>query len=1011
MTESKNNEVLVIGGGIAGGQAALLLAEKGHRVHVLESGPAVGGYFPLLEHQFPTNSCGVCFMNPKPQAFCPIYETQFHENIELLTNCRLADVTGEAGNFEVTYTAVPRHVDPAKCTLCGKCVDVCPVSTKREFGGGLEERKAIHLPFPQAIPRSYVIDRETCTRCGACVKVCEPGAITLDGEPEQRKLAVGAIMLGAGFLPFAGEQKGEFGMGRYPNVISGIQYEWMLSNWSKTGGVPWRPSDGKAPRRVAFLQCVGSRDVTCGHGYCSSVCCMYATKQAMISRDRRRDLAPTIFYMDMRTMGKGYERYLNAAKKEYAVRYVRCAVSTVRELKRTNNLLVEYGLDNGEMRSEEFDLVVLSVGLTPPPGLQELAQKLGVALNDDGFCAVSEFDAARSSVPGVFVAGTVREPQDIPETVTDACGAAAAIGALLDSVAPQAGARSAGRVEQKLLQDYVPRVGVFVCEHKGMLGARLDLAALTDGIRAIPRVRKVETLDVGALEAAVRTIGEAVSGSGLNRVVLAGYRGHELERALGKTELFGICGGLCEVVNIGEQCADVHTDNGKTVAEIAVELVRAGVCKARYSEPETRGTRAVEGRVLVVGGGVAGMAAALSLAEQGIPVTLVEKDARLGGNAVHASRTLKGSNVPPLLEGLRERAENNAGIEILTKTELKSMRGVWGDFQSVLAADGEDREFAHGAVIFATGGKEVQPDEYLYGQNDRVVTQRGFEKILHGVVQGPTVPAPDKLQNVVMIQCVGSREEQRPHCSRVCCGHAVKNALALKERNPAANIYVLYRDVRTYGYYEHAYREARAKGVVFVRYDVAAKPEVRRAGKGLCVAFNDPIVDDRIELDCDMLVLSVGIEPGEDTAELARVAGLKRNADGFFAEANPKAAPLDAVDRGKYFCGLCHSPQHIEEALIQGRAAAARAAALLWQGAVPLAENRARVNEARCVGCGACVAACRYGAPSLDPARNIATVDETLCTGCGVCAAACRSSAIDVSGFGNEQVLKQLEVM
>ena len=1012
MSENMNKDVLVIGGGIAGMQSALLLAEKGHRVHVLESAPAIGGFFPLLDRTFPTNSCGVCFMSPKPPAYCPIYESDFHENIELLTNCEFTGLEGSAGNFGVSYVRKPRFVDVEKCNLCDKCIGVCPVEVDNELGAGIEKRKAIYLPFAQAIPRSYVIDEKACTKCGECTKVCAPGAIDLDDKPREDKLSVGAIVLGFGFDPFPGEHKGEYGLGRYGNVVSSIQYERMLSFSGPTGGLPGRPSDNRRPRNVAFIQCVGSRDPSCGQGYCSSICCMYATKQAMVSKDRSPGLDAAIFYMDVRAMGKDYERYYERAKSECGVRYVRSAISTVRELQQSKRLLIEYALEDGGLTGEEFDMVVLSLGFTPPASAKEAARRLGVSLNEYDFCLTEEFKPTETSVPGIFVAGAFRGPRDIPETVVEASSAATDVALLLDNFEDRPAAAEAPPGEEAAKGkaaggDEALRIGVFICDSKKALAEGLDVDVIVEDVRQDEDIALVEKVDVTVLRRGVEVISSKAAENELNRIVMAGHRCMALGKVL-KDQYEPISSGACllSYANIGEQCANVHAGDPQAATAKARNLVRASVRRAKLAEPRKTDKKVVNPRVLVVGGGITGLTSSLSLADQGIDVVLVEKTNQLGGNALHARYTLKGSDVQALVKDLAARAEAHPKIEVLKGAALKTLEGTWGSYKSAVAVGEEEKQIEHGAVIFATGGVEAQPDEYLLGTNPNVMTQRTFEGML---ADGD--PKATGARTVVMIQCVGSRDDQRPYCSRVCCGHAVKNALKLKELNPDADVVVLHRDMRTYGFYEKYYHEARDKGVLFARYELPERPQVSGTNGTLNVSFVDLVTGDEIDLEPDLLILSSGIKPNEDNLWLAEVAGLELNEDGFFAEANPKAAPLDSVDRGKYFCGLCHSPNYIEDAISQGKAAAARASALLWRGVADLAENRAYVNERRCSGCGLCVTDCPYDARVIDPNSNKAVVLDDVCKGCGTCVITCPNGASQQYDFERSTVLDVLDEM
>ncbi|MFC2105650.1 FAD-dependent oxidoreductase [Candidatus Bipolaricaulota bacterium] len=902
MKSNANRDVLIVGAGIAGLQSSLLLAEKGHHVWLLESAPAIGGFFPLLDRTFPTNSCGVCFMSPTPPAFCPIYESEFHENITLLTHSELRNVAGEAGNFDVSYVEKARGVDPQRCTLCDRCTDVCPVEVDRELGAGLEKRKAIHLPFAQAIPRAYAIDAASCTRCGACVEACPADAIDLAEKPREGALNVGAIVLGFGFEPFRGEHKGEYGLGRYDNVLSSVQFERMLSLSSPTKGIPTRRSDGRSAKRVAFIQCVGSRDIACGQGYCSTICCMYATKQAMLSRARTSELEATIFYMDMRPMGKGYERYYERAENEYGIRYVRSAVSTLRELKQTRDLRIRFAQDEGTLIDEDYDLVVLSLGFTPPKDIVETAQLLGVELNEDGFCLTEPFNPTLTSRPGVFVAGAFRQPMDIPETVVEASAAASRVSALLSPPTANAefSANAASTVDSGQAEESSP-VAVFFCDSKGMLRAGFPLDELITAARSNPAVSRVDEIDATILRDGAQKIAEGISEQGLDRVVLAGYRTMSLKNVLRRMLGHETAHCVVEYTSIGEQCVSVHSENPEAALRIAGGQLRAAIRKASLATPQPASVRPLESRVLVVGGGVAGLTCALGLAEQGNPVTLIEKTEELGGNARQGHFTIDGADVQAFTADLVDRAKNEEGIEILTGSELRQLDGTWGAYRSVISSNGDEKSVAHGAAVFAVGGAEMVPNEYLYGEHPNIVTQRTLEGML-----AENDPVAAGAKTVVMIQCVGSRDEDHPYCSHVCCTHAVKNALRVKEMNPEASVVVLYRDVRTYGPNEEYYRRARESGVLFVRYDPDEKPSVSADGGSLSVTFRDPVAVDTLTFDADLVVLSAGIRPNEQIAELADVAKLDLDPDGFFAEAIVGSTSADcAIPRStstKRFC-------------------------------------------------------------------------------------------------------------
>ena len=934
-------------------------------------------------------------MSPTPPAFCPIYECHLHDGIELLPYSEVTDIEGEGGDFKVSILRKPRFVDPKRCTLCEACLKVCPVEVEREFGGGLEKRKAIYLPFPQAIPHSLVIDPKTCTRCGECVKVCGPGAIHLDMKEEEEKIQAGTIILGFGFEPFWAQKKGEYGFGRYENVLTSIQFERLLSTSSPTQGMPVRLSDRKKMEKIAFIQCVGSRDPSCGQDHCSTICCMYATKQAMIAKDRSPDLGVTFFYMDIRPMGKDYERYYERAKAEHGVEYKRCAISSIKEVQQTKNLLITYVREDGTFEEKEFDTVVLSVGFTPPQTIKDLAKRMGLQLNSQGFCQTEEFSPAQTSIKGIFVGGAFRSPRDIPETVVEGSSAACLAASYLSPHRlpqvpreyPMEGA----------LGEEIPKIGVFLCHCGEELKKSLSISDLMDQSKKLREVVHVEELGLACLPEDMDLIKKRIGEQGLNRIVIAGCSHREIQKPMEEmAKGMGFNPTLIEYANIREQCAFVHEGHPKLATEKAMTLIRMAVERARRIQPIRRGKQKIEKKGLVVGGGLSGMTASLRLAEQGYEVHLIEKAKDLGGNLRESFYTLKGSNPQMLLEGLVGQVEKNASIHLYTEAEVLGFEKKNGHYVTKIRHQNEEKILNHGAFILATGGKEVTPKGYLYGEDQRVITQRQLEKMIH-----LSDAKLKDIHSVVMIQCVGSRDEEHPYCSRICCSQAVKNALKLKEKNPGLNVYVLYRDVRTYGFYETYYHEARGKGVLFIRYDLENKPEVALKDGSLQVSLLDPAMGSRVSLPADRVVLSAGIEPN-DHQELARVFNVDLNPDGFFMEANPKSAPLDSVDRGKYFCGLCHSPNFMEDAISQANAAAARAGALLSKEAIEEKANQAYVIKRLCCGCGLCVSVCPYEARVLNEEEGKAEVIGELCQGCGSCVIACRNGASQQRNFEKE---------
>ena len=905
--------VLVVGGGIAGIQASLDLAESGFRVYLLEKLPSIGGVMTQLDKTFPTNDCAMCILAPK------LVEAGRHPNIEVITYADLVSVDGAAGDFKVAIRKRARRIDPKKCTGCGVCAETCIVEAIDEYNAGLDGRQGVYIRFPQAVPLTYAIDRDRCLGCGICAEVCKAGAVVYDEVDTDLELDVGSIILAPGVEAFDPSALTEYGYGRYPNVVTSVEYERILSASGPFQGHVQRPSDGSIPGKVAFIQCVGSRDEKIGNDYCSSVCCMYATKEAVITREHTAIVEPTIFYMDMRAYGKDFDKYIERAESEYGVRFVRCRVSKVDEEPETHDLYITYEAD-GEVERERFEMVVLSVGLKPSEGTAELARTLGVEVDSHGFSNADAFESTRTSRAGVFVCGTFSSPKDIPETVTQASAAASSAGEILSqSRGSLVGSKE--YVDELYVRGEPPRVGVFICHCGINIGGVVDVPAVVEYAKTLPNsVYVAENLYTCSSDTQEK-MKEVIREHRLNRVVVASCSPRTHEPLFQETiREVGLNRYLFEMANIRDQCSWVHMREPEAATRKAKDLVRMAVAKARRLEPLERPKLSVIPRGLIIGGGLSGMTAALALADQGFETFLVEREAELGGFFRKIQYTLEGRDPRSYLEGLVERVESNGRIHVFKGARLENVSGYVGNFRSTIAlGSGEEpMEVEHGVVIVATGGEEYTPSEYLYGTDPRVKTQHELEELL---TEGAS---RQNLNNVVMIQCVGSRDEERPYCSRMCCGEAVKNALKVKELDPDANVYVLYRDVRTYGLMEEHYKRAREAGIVFIRYDEERKPQVERLDAGdapgdLRISILDPVLQEEVEIEADLLVLSTAVVAPRYNGDLAKMLKVPVNEDGFFLEAHAKLRPVDFATEGVFVCGVAHSPMPYREALAQAR--------------------------------------------------------------------------------------------
>jgi heterodisulfide reductase subunit A len=968
-----------------------------------------------LDKTFPTNDCSMCILSPK------LVECGRHLNIELITLADVEKVKGEAGNFRVTVNERPRYIDMEKCIACGICAEKCPKKVDDEFNTGLNKRKSAYVKYQQAVPLKYAIDDETCIyfvkgkgKCKACEKFCPADAVDLEQEGKIHQLEVGSIILAPGFKPFDPKIYEGYGYGKYPNVITSMEFERVLSASGPFQGHLVRPSDQETPKKIAWLQCVGSRDLHSGsHGYCSGVCCMYAIKEAIIAKEHaHEDLDTAIFFMDMRTYGKDFERYYDRAKDEHGVRFVRSRVHSIEpSASNSGDLTVQYVDDDGTLQEENFDLVVLSVGLEISKDLHKLAETCKIELDEDGFAEASSFSPVETSRPGVFTCGAFSGPKDIPYSVMEASAASAASAALLAD-SRNSLSKSKTYTDEVPVTDEEPRIGVFVCHCGINIGSVVDVPGVREYAATLPQVAYVADNLFSCSEDTQHLIRKAITEHKLNRIVVAACTPRTHEPLFQETiREAGLNRYLFELANIRDQDSWVHQAEPEKATEKAKDLVRMAVARVSLVEPIERLQVPLNKSGMVIGGGVAGMAAALNLADQGFQTYLVEKEDHLGGQALKIKETWKGENVGSFVTDLINRIEGHEKIELLTNSEVRGVSGFVGNFLSTVANSDTTREIEHGVAILATGAHSIKPDEYLYGKSDLVFRWHELEEAID---DNPEMAREAKA--AVFIQCVGSREPERPYCSKICCTHSVQSALKLKEINPEMDVYVLYRDLRTYGQREDLYKEARQKGVIFIRYRLDDKPVVEAVtdedgNKKVQVTVTDHILDRPLTVKADFINLATAIYP-KDHEELANFFKVPLNEDKFFLEAHMKLRPVDFATDGVFVCGLAHYPKPIEESIAQAQAAAARAANVLAQEFVEVEPIVSVVDQELCIGCGLCEAACVFGAIRLIKVEGKGYRAENIpasCKGCGVCAASCPQIAIDMIHFRDRQIIAAIE--
>ncbi|KYK34963.1 MAG: hypothetical protein AYK22_04365 [Thermoplasmatales archaeon SG8-52-3] len=998
-------DVLIIGAGISGMQAALDVADKGYKVVIIDKTSTIGGAMVKLDKTFPTNDCSICTAAPK------MVELSRHPNIELITYADVNSLEGKPGDFKVNIWRKSKYVDPDKCTGCDDCAEVCPVEIVNPFDEKLSTRKAIYIEFPQAVPIVYTIDYENCIGCGSCDRVCEPEAITFLEKSEEIEVSVGAVIVATGFEVFEPvEMRKEYGYGKYDNVITALQFERLLSSFGPTEGKVRRPSDAKLPKSIGWIQCVGSRSEQLGFPYCSRVCCMYATKEASIAKEANPEIDITIYYMDIRAYGKDFQQYYDHAK-ELGVKYVRGRPSSVYE-NPDKSITIKYkDTLTGKIEENTVDMLVLSTAIMPNKDNKRVGKALGIEVDDNGFFKQDSLltDPIQSTKKGIFLAGCIQGPKDIPDSVSMASGAAAKAVAPIKNRKKHIGKNFP---PERDVSHEKPRIGVFICHCGKNIANYLDVEKVTEETKKLPNVEFCDHMMFVCSEDSCKKIKETSKEKGLNRVIVAAcsprthgglFQDTLMEAGLNKY--------LFEMANIRNHCSWVHSDNWDAATKKAIDLVRSSVAKARHLQALSEEEFSIYPKTLIIGGGVSGMKAAIALADMGIKSIILEKEPELGGrlknlHSMFPSDTKTEDIINPLIKKINK----NKKITVMAGSELDELEGYIGNYKGKVKQKDKKKEIEFGTIIVATGFKEIDlKGKYQYGKNTNILTQTELEtKLKNNDLKEP--------KNVIFINCAGAMDEERPYCCRVGCGVSIKNAKLISQKYPKSKVYLLYRDMRVFGKEEEEYYADVLKNyhVITIRYPSDKKPEVILDKKNpkngsIQIKVYDDILNEEMTLPADLVVLTANTEGGAGTEKLKNMLKVPVDSAGFFIETHAKIKPLDFSTSGVYMCGAAHYPKNLVDSIAQAEGAASRAA-------IPIAQERMKgegivseVIEDKCRGCGTCVEACAYSAIDLipyskDTAKMVASVNRALCKGCGSCAAACLNSAIEQKGYDSKQI-------
>jgi heterodisulfide reductase subunit A len=992
--------VAIAGGGIAGIQSAIDLASSGLKVYLIESSTTIGGKMAQLDKTFPTLDCSMCTLSPK------LAEVARHPNIELLTYSEITGISGEPGNFTVTVKKKATYVDPDKCTACELCVSKCPVKVPDEYNEGQNNRKAIYLAFPQAVPRVFTIDAEHCIyltkgKCGNCQKACENDAINYEDTDKEIDINVGSVILNTGFEPYDASNLEQYRID-HPSVVSSLEFERQLSSSGPFEGHVTL-ADGSHPKRIAWIQCVGSRSPEIGRNTCSSVCCMYATKEAMVAKEHDPDLETTIFNIDIRAFGKGFEEFYQKAKNEKGICFINSRPSGVEVDPLTDKVSLKYEAEDGSgIKREEFDMIVLSIGLTPSESSKNLAQIAGVEMDDNSFVKTKIDSPLETSKPGIFVCGAMQAPKDIPDTVADASGAASKASSLLSSERGTLVTEKKYPPEKEMGDE--TRTGVVVCRCGINIGNIVDVPDVVEYAKTLPNVVLAKEEVYACSTDSLEGIANLVKEHNLNHMVVASCTPRTHEPLFRETLMeAGLNPYLFELANIREHCSWVHQNNKEEATKKAKDIVRMSVSRANLLQPLYQEKIEFNKDALVIGGGIAGMTSALDIAEKGFKVTLLEKESELGGMLRNFTQLQDGRTTKEVLEPIIQKVESNPNITLHKETELTEQEGSMGNFKGHIKGANIDEDIEFGVAIIATGANELEPEGYFsYGEYSNIITQSQLEQRLDEGVDA---------KDVVIIQCAGGRNDDRPYCSRACCTVAMKNAIRLKESDPDRNVTMLYRDIRTFGVWEELYTKARELGVVFMRYTEDKEPEVSEK----TVRVFDHLMNMDFEINYDLMVLSAPMVTPATNELLAPMFKVALDANRFFLEAHIKLRPVECATDGVFLAGTSQAPKLVDESVSQASAAASRACTIISRDFLETIGNVSVVDPELCIGCGRCTLVCPYKAPELKEVTveteeivyitKKSEINPAVCKGCGSCAAECPTGAITARHFTTPQIM------